>query len=171
MKTQELQKSFDTAQTEKEAVIKVNTLANWTQAGKDSVLLSEFNRLTETASPEARQSVKKISGTVWEGVPTSIRVLLEGIYKGHCQVCDFWFLKKNNKPYFEIHHLDAFKGHHPKNLVVVCGNCHNQFEHAAVRQRFDINSWLIWVAFNATEHTVKQALLDKKLDFSKKLYV
>ena len=101
-----------------------------------------------------------------------MRALLRQLYQGHCQVCDFWFLKRNNEPYFEIHHLDARGGHHPKNLVVVCGNCHNQFEHADVAPEYNDEQWLIGVHFNKTLHQVNQIVLTAKmLSFSKELFV
>ena len=105
-------------------------------------------------------------------MPANLRILLEAIYKGHCQVCDFWFLKKDRKPYFEIHHLDPMKAHHPKNVLVVCGNCHNQFEYTFVKQEFDGGMWLVRVSFNEAVYPVKQAMLDmEKEGFYKELFV
>jgi hypothetical protein len=49
-------------------------------------------------------------------------------------------------------------------LVVVCGNCHNQFEHADVNQELDDNKWLIKVSFNQTVYSVRQVLLTTKLE-------
>jgi predicted HNH restriction endonuclease len=97
---------------------------------------------------------------------------LRDIYAGHCQICDFWFLKKDKEPYFEIHHLDPLRGHHPKNVVVVCGNCHNQFEHANVKQEFNDDRWLIRVSFNERTFLVKQVILITKIEpFVKELFV
>ena len=77
----------------------------------------------------------------------------------------------DRKPYFEIHHVDPLKGHHPKNLVVVCGNCHNQFEYAEVKQVFD-DEWLIRVSFNKRTHSVKQAVLSAEIEgFFKELFI
>jgi len=171
LKTKELQNSFDLSENEQEASGKIATLAQWIYLDKNKVVLNEYNRLINTLSYEGRQYIKKSSSRARESAPANLRILLGDIYKGHCQLCDFWFLKKDKKPYFEIHHLDPFKGHHPKNLVVVCGNCHNQFEHANAKQEFDDNSWLIRVSFNQTVYSVRQALLITKVEpFVKELF-
>lgn len=171
-KTQDLQRSFDNSKSEKGAEEKVITLAQWTCFDKKEVGLNEFRRLTHIMPLEDRNYFQKRLGRGKEGTPASIRTLLQAIYRGHCQVCDFWFLKRDNRPFFEIHHLDALKGHHPKNLVVVCGNCHNQFEHARVHPEFNNDDWLINVSFNKITYPVRQALLDTKLgDFTKELFI
>jgi len=37
-----------------------------------------------------------------EAVPPALRVLLEVIHHGKCQICDFTFKKRDGNPYFEI---------------------------------------------------------------------
>jgi hypothetical protein len=107
-----------------------------------------------------------------ENVPASLRTLLSRVYLGHCQLCDFWFLKRDNEPYYEVHHLDPTKGHHPKNVVVVCGNCHNQFEYTEVHKHFNDDQWLLEVSFNRKVIPVKQALSQVKLvTFTKEVFV
>jgi hypothetical protein len=171
LKTPELQHSFDLSENEEEASGKIATLAQWIYLDKNKVVLNEYNRLIDTLPSEDRQYVKKRSGRVKESAPANLRILLGDIYRGHCQLCDFWFLKRDKKPYFEIHHLDPSKGHHPKNLVVVCGNCHNPFEHADVKQEFDNDKWLIRISFNQTTYSVRQALLTTKVGpFVKELF-
>ncbi|HWN10950.1 MAG TPA: HNH endonuclease [Pyrinomonadaceae bacterium] len=59
-----------------------------------------------------------------EAVPPALRALLEAIHQGKCQICGFTFKKRDGKPYFEIHHLEPDKGHHPMNVLVICPNCH-----------------------------------------------
>jgi len=172
LKTQEMQHSFDISETEQEALGKVATLAQWTQLNKDEVMFNEYYRLANTLPSKERKYIRKSANRARESIPANLRILLRDIYKGHCQVCDFWFLKRDKKPYFEIHHLDPLSGHHLKNLVVVCGNCHNQFEHANVKKEFTDDSWLVRVSFNEYIHAVAQAIFTKKLEgFLKELFI
>jgi 5-methylcytosine-specific restriction endonuclease McrA len=169
--TKELQRNFDASENEQEASKIITNLSKWTQLDEDKVVLNEYRRLIETLPYGDRQYIKKHTSRAREGAPANLRTLLEGIYKGHCQLCDFWFLKRDKRPYFEIHHLNPLKGHHPKNVVVVCGNCHNQFEYADVKQDFD-DGWLIRVSFNDKTYSVKQILLDIKREvFLKELFI
>jgi hypothetical protein len=172
LKTKELQYGFDNAKTEKEASGKITTLAQWTHLNKNRVVFNEYFRLINTL-PKNRQYIEKKSlSQARENAPANIRTLLGDIYKGCCQVCDFWFLKKDKEPYFEIHHLDPLKGHHLPNLLVVCGNCHNQFEHADVKQHLSDDGWLVGVSFNESKHSVKQAALTMKIEgFFKELFI
>jgi hypothetical protein len=163
-KTLELEQGLDNSNTDEEASGKIATLANWTKSEKNKVLYSELFRLSSGLPIVERRIVERKRRNALENIPAGIRMLLTEIYKGHCQVCDFTFLKKNHQPYFEAHHLNPHKGHHPKNLVVVCGNCHNEFENANVKQELDENAWLTKVAFNEIVHPVKQAVFDIKLN-------
>jgi len=172
LKTQELQYSFDISETEQEASGKVTTLAQWAHLDKGEVVFNEYYRLANTSPSRERRYISRSVSRARESIPANLRTLLGNIYKGHCQVCDFWFLKKDKESYFEIHHLDPLKGHHPKNLVVVCGNCHNQFEHANVKQELTDDSWLVRVSFNESVHTVRQALFTRKEEgFFKDLFI
>ena len=172
LKTQELQHSFDTSETEQEALAEITTLAQWTHLDKGKVVFNEYYRLVNTLPSKERQYIKKIASRARESVPANLRTLLGDIYQGHCQVCDFWFLKRDKEQYFEIHHLDPLKGHHLKNLLVVCGNCHNQFEHADVKQKFNDDTWLVQVYFNERIHSVKQIVLTTKIEpFFKELFI
>ncbi|MFU8766519.1 MAG: hypothetical protein ACNA7I_02435, partial [Candidatus Methanoperedens sp.] len=63
------------------------------------------------------------------------------------------------------------QGHHPMNLVVVCGNCHNQFEFANIRNEFD-NGWLTAVSFNNKSYAVNQIFLKERWEEAfKQLYI
>ena len=66
--------------------------------------------------------------------------------------------KRNGEPYFEIHHLDPGVGHHPTNLLVVCPNCHAQFEHATVTDFKWAGNWLVGVMINSKRFAVRQPL-------------
>ena len=160
--TQELQSSFDIAETEQEASAAITTLAQWTHLNKGKVIFNEYYRLASYLPLRERKNIERTATKARESIPVSLRTILRNIYKGHCQICDFWFLKKDKDPYFEIHHLDSSKGHHPKNVLVVCGNCHNQFEHANVEQEFTEDLWLVKVSFNKIMHIVKQAFFYQK---------
>ncbi len=171
LKTQELQNSLDKAENEKEASKEIINLAKWADLDKKKVVLSEYRRLIETSPIEGRRYANKYSNKAKEDVPPNTRVLLEELYEGHCQLCDFWFLKKDNEPYFEIHHIDPVQGHHPMNLVVVCGNCHNQFEYANTRKEFN-NGWLTAVSFNNKPYTLNQIFLKARWEGAfKQLYI
>lgn len=162
LKTNELQRSFDASPNEQQASEKIECLSQWTRSDKNKVSLNEYYRLINTISYEHRKYTKKNKSKTRESVPANLRTLLEEIYKGHCQLCDFWFLRRDERPYFEIHHLNPLRGHHPKNLVVVCGNCHNQFEYADVAHEEFKDGWLIRVSFNKNTYLVKQVALIMK---------
>lgn len=164
VETQRLQQRFDSSESEREASDSLATLARWTDTDKQQAALSEFKRLVDTTPTEDREYARKRWSRARERVPASLRTLLENIYKGHCQVCDFWFLKRDNKPYFETHHLNPLGGHHPKNVVVVCGNCHNQFEYTNVRHDLDMGGWLTKVYFDERTYPVNQVALSMKLE-------
>jgi len=168
----ELQKDLDSSEDEQKAKEKIIALADWTHLENRMVAINEYRRLLTDISFEDRKYTTRSSGRTRETVPINIKTILGNIYAGHCQVCDFWFLKKDKNPYYEIHHLKPSKGHHPKNLILVCGNCHNQFEYSNVKYQFNEESWLIHISFNERLFKVKQALLDEKnLVFSKELFV
>lgn len=163
-KTQELQKNLDNSKYEIEASDIITKLSRWTDSDKEKVALKEYRRIVDTMPIEQRRYISQRSIQSRENVPTGLRVLLRDIYLGHCQVCDFWFLKKDGEPYFETHHIDPSKANHPKNLVLVCANCHRQFEYSNVIHKFNKQNWLIRVFFNKKIYTVNQVFLREKLE-------
>ena len=92
------------------------------------------------------------------------------LYEGKCQITNFSFLTKKNKPYFELHHIDPEKGNHLKNLLVVSPNTHAQFTHANLIQHFDNEGWLRKVKFNKDEYTVFQIIDDLPKKFEKEIH-
>ncbi|MEA3432416.1 MAG: HNH endonuclease signature motif containing protein [candidate division WOR-3 bacterium] len=164
VKTQVLQKDFDRSEDETEASDKIENLAEWTNSEKGMAVFSEYSRLIEATAVQEREYVDRSFSQAREGVPNNLRVLLRAIYKGHCQLCGFTFLKRDNTPYFEIHHIHPSIGNHPKNLAVVCANCHRQFEYANVHQEFTKDGWLRRVFFNNKEYSVNQVVLTKEFE-------
>lgn len=156
--TKDLQNDFDKSRNETEAFHKIKKLLNWTLSKENEVVINEFQRLTNIAVLEKRAYIIRKPSQSRENVPANLRSLLSAIYQGHCQICDFWFLRQDGQPYFEIHHLEPDLGHHPKNILVVCGNCHNQFEYAEIRKKRDDEHWLVQVFFNDKMYLVKQIL-------------
>lgn len=166
-----IQKEFDNSENEEVAAKKIIRLADWTNLDKKSVVLREYHRLVKTSSIQERQYAKKKLNQAKEGVPYNLRVLLAEIYQGHCQLCDFTFLKRDKTPYFEIHHIDPSMGSYPKNLILVCANCHRQFEYADVRREFNSDRWLTKVFFNNIAHPVNQIIFKSKFETIKKIYL
>lgn len=144
-------------------------LSNITNQRKENVLESEFVRLSKL-SINSRGLKIKPTRLYREEVPASTRKILMELYKGRCQVSQFTFLMKNGKPYFEFHHIDADKGHHLKNLLVVSPNIHAQFTYSAVRQKFDSDGWLRKVKFNQDEFSVFQIIDKINTDFYKETH-
>ena len=138
---------------------KLNLISKFTNSTKQEILKNEFVRLSNNEIKE-RKSYKKPSTTTRENVPLSLRKILLNLYEGKCQVSNFSFLMKNGLPYFEIHHIDALKGNHFKNLLVVSPNVHKQFSFANLEQTFDSDGWLRNVKFNDNSFAVNQ-IIDK----------
>ncbi len=157
-----LQKELENAEDEDDASTKFSSLARWVGLAENQLAITEYHRLVNEALPTPRDKVEKPAVCVNETTPGSIRVLLEHIYGGHCQVCDFFFLKRTGKPYFEIHHIDPSSAHHPKNLVLVCANCHRQFAYAKIAEFFT-DGWLTKVSFNDKNYRLNQSILKAKL--------
>ena len=114
---------------------------------KDEIIKNEFVRLSNKFVSERKiQIIDQVK--IKDSVSLSMRKILLSLYDGKCQVSNFTFLMKNDKPYFEIHHIDSLKGNHFKNLLVVSPNVHAQFTYARLEQAFDDEGWLRKVKFN-----------------------
>ncbi|HNX11920.1 MAG TPA: HNH endonuclease signature motif containing protein [Paludibacteraceae bacterium] len=136
---------------------------------KIDILKNEFVALSKEKF-EDRKKVEKNTPIVRESVPFSIRKILVELYEGKCQVTNFSFFTKKNKPYFELHHIDPEKGNHLKNLLVVSPNTHAQFTHANLIQHFDNEGWLRKVKFNKDEYKVFQIIDDLPNEFEKEIH-
>ena len=126
---------------------------------KDVILKNEFVRLSKKQISERKTHISK-QVKYKDSVPFVLRKILLNLYEGKCQVSNFTFIMKNGLPYFEIHHIDASKGNHLKNLLVVSPNVHAQFTYAILEQQFDSDGWLRGVKFNDGFFKVNQ-IIDK----------
>jgi len=166
LKTHEIQNNLDSSESEISAKEEIKKLSKWAGIAQEKVLLNEYVRLINTIPTTERRYVNRRSKEARESTPCNLRVLLGDIYQGYCQVCNFWFLKKDNRPYFEIHHINSLLSNNPRNLIVVCSNCHRQFEYSNLRQEFDDDNWLIKVHFNNKLYPVNQIILKTKIEVS-----
>ena len=164
LNTKKFQVSFDNSENELQASERIACIVKWTNLNKKKVVINEYYRLINTIPNIERQYIEKHSNRAREGISNNLRLLLCDIYQGHCQACNFWFLKKDNQPYFEIHHINPLLGKNPKNIILVCANCHRQFEYANVHPKFNDEGWLIKVLFNDKEHFINQIMLQTKFD-------
>ena len=137
---------------------KLNVISKFANSTKQEILNNEFVKLSNNEIEE-RKSYRK-NTTTRESVPLPLRKILLSLYEGKCQVSNFSFFMKNGLPYFEIHHIDALKGNHFKNLLVVSPNVHKQFTFATLEQTFDNDGWLRNVKFNDDSFVVNQ-IIDK----------
>jgi hypothetical protein len=153
----EAESNLDSAKTEADADAAVSAIARAAHARPDEVIAGEFVRLAarESVKERVRRTRQVLAA---ESIPTSLRVILAGLYEGRCQVSGFTFLKTDGQPYFEVHHINPNLGHHVKNVLVVSPNVHAQFTYADVGQSFDNDGWLRQVSFNGEEHKVFQKM-------------
>ena len=122
------------------ARLHLHRLAVATREKPQAVAFQEISRLAATR-PLRRKRISMFQKGRAEAVPPSLRVLLEAIHGGRCQLCSFTFQKRDGSPYFEIHHVEADMGHHPANLLVVCANCHARLEQASVSKLERVLGW------------------------------
>ncbi len=155
---QQARRKLRIASDDSEAVQGLNTISRLTGRRTHEVAREELLRILHESQAQRRPRVQQSSGARHEGVPPGIRILLRELHDGKCQLCSFTFEKRSGEPYFEVHHLDPEVGHHPTNLLVVCPNCHAQFEHATVTDFKWIGNWLIGVTINGKRVHVRQPL-------------
>ena len=155
---QKARHGLSAARTDSEAEQELGTLSRLTKRRPRQVAQEELLRIAEESPRKPRPKAPPGAVERHEGVPSGIRVLLRELHDGKCQLCSFTFEKRNAEPYFEIHHLDPEVGHHPSNLLVLCANCHAQFEHATVRDFKWVGIWLVSVTINGKRIAVRQPL-------------
>ena len=154
---------LQSAQTDAEAEQELRTLSRLTKKGPRQQAQEELLRIAQKSPRQPRPRVFPRPAERRENVPPGIRVLLRELHRGRCQLCSFTFQKRNGEPFFEIHHLDPGIGHHPSNLLVVCPNCHAQFEYAEITDWKWSDSWLIAVAINGKRVPVRQPLAHESI--------
>ncbi len=169
-KIEQIQSAIEISKNDLEIIDKFEEISKWTQTIKSEVYLNEYLRLLKERPAIERKRKLKSKLEVKEVTPNNIRVILEGLYQGHCQVCNFSFLKTNKRPYYEIHHINPLKGHHPQNLILVCANCHKQFEFADVVNFFNQSGWLLGVKFNEVYYEINNVIIGKKVKFVKRVH-
>jgi hypothetical protein len=147
---------------------KLDSISKIANLDKQEILKNEFVRLSNNEIKERKFATKRI--TTKESVPFALRKILLNLYEGKCQISNFTFLMKNELPYFEIHHIDAFKGNHFKNLLVVSPNVHAQFTYANLKQTFDNEGWLRNIKFNNKEYPVLQIIDSLPKYFEKEVH-
>lgn len=62
---------------------------------------------------------------------------LKALYDGRCQICEFTFPKRDGTNYAEVHHLESLSEggwEDPRNMLVVCANCHRQLHYGRVKR-------------------------------------
>ena len=146
------------ARTDSEAEQELSTLSRLTRKPPRGLAQEELLRIAQESVRRPRPRISPGAVERHEGAPSAIRVLLRELHDGKCQLCFFTFAKRNGEPYFEIHHLDPEIGHHPRKLLVLCPNCHAQFEHATVTDFKWAGSWLVGATINGKRVAVRQPL-------------
>ena len=124
---------------------------------KNEVIISEYLKIKDLLIKQRKCKTLNLIQRK-ENVPSFIRLILEEIYQGRCQITNFTFIQKNGKPYFEIHHLDENRGNDWRNLLVVCPNIHAQLTYSDYENIFDNDGWLNVVKFVNQEFKVNQKL-------------
>jgi len=155
---QKSRQKLQVARTDSEAEQELSTLSRLTGKRPRRLAREELLRIAQGSLRQPRPRVFPGAADRHGGVPSGIRVLLREFYDGKCQLCSFTFKKRNGDPYFEIHHLDPEVGHHPSNLLVVCPNCHAEFEHATIANFEWAGNWLVGVTINGKRIAVRQPL-------------
>jgi len=161
--------SLRSSKNDDEALNNLNHISKITNLSEIEILKNEFVLLSKKEI-EKRGFVEKQKTIVKQSVPYSIRKILLEIYLGKCQVTNFTFLTKRNKPYFELHHINPALGNHLKNLLVVSPNTHAQFTHSNLEQFFDDQGWLRKVKFNDDELNVFQIIDKLPKEFNKEIH-
>lgn len=155
---QKARQKLQAAVTDSEAEQQLSTLSRLTNKRPRKLAQEELLRIAQRSVRQPRPRISPRAAERHEGVPSGIRILLRELHDGKCQLCSFTFEKRNSEPYFEIHHLDPEVGHHPSNLLVLCPNCHAQFEHATVTDFRWAGNWLVGVMINGKRFPLRQPL-------------
>jgi len=155
---QKARRSLHNAPSDLEAHSQLAKLAKLTRRRLSKAAQDELLRIAQSSERRPRPEMAVGAAGRRASTPPGFRVLLRELYSGKCQLCSFTFQKRDGEPYFEVHHLDPDLGHHPTNLLVLCPNCHAQFEHAVVTDLKWVGNWLVGVTINGRRFRIRQAL-------------
>jgi 5-methylcytosine-specific restriction endonuclease McrA len=158
---QTARQELQAAKTDSDAEKQLAKLSQLTRRRPREVARGELLRIAERSMPQPRPTVVPHAADRREVVPSAIRILLRELHDGKCQLCSFTFEKRNGEPYFEVHHLNPAVGHHPKNLLVVCPNCHAKLEHAAVCDLQWVGGWLMGLTITGKRVSIRQPLANE----------
>lgn len=148
------------ADTDETAVDALNSLARLTKQKPKDLAIDELKKVIRAIEGTTRSRRASSHRLVRAPVTATIRTLLAYVYDGKCQICSFAFAKRNGSPYFEVHHIDAELGDDPRNILVVCANCHAQLTHANIGSSEFLDGWLHMVEINGRKTRVRQAIKD-----------
>ncbi|MCI0333122.1 MAG: hypothetical protein L0228_07860 [Planctomycetes bacterium] len=154
---------LESAASDKIADEEFQTLVRLTNKRPPKLAQQELLQIADRTICKPRPQSLVAASIRHEGVPAGLRLLLQELHDGRCQLCSFTFQKPDGEPYFEIHHLDPTLGHHPRNLLVLCANCHAQFEHAKLTDLRWTRDWLVAVTINGRRRFVRQPFVKSAL--------
>jgi hypothetical protein len=160
-RTKEARRNLYTTESPQVASEQLRRLAEAKRQKLQTTAFDEISLMAQRPVQRRKRSVVLQTGRA-EAVPAPLRALLEAVHQGKCQICNFTFDKRDGSPYFEIHHLEADKGHHPTNVLVICPNCHAQMENAVVTEMERMMGWLVRVRINGKRRRVRQPFVPKR---------
>jgi hypothetical protein len=153
---------FENSATDADSDSAIKQLKMFSNESENTLLANEFVRLSQATAIMQRAEDKH--------VPAFMRRILLSLYKGKCQITNFAFMERNGMPYFEVHHIDAAKGNHTKNLLVVSPNIHRQFHYADMTRFYDKDNWLRSVRFGDDYYAVFQVIDRLQGTFEKEVH-
>lgn len=108
--------------------------------------LISFKEFRDRAYQNAKESIQKNLSTSRLSYLRSdlIKTYALTRSRGKCEGCeqDAPFMKKNNQPYLEIHHLDEISNNgsdSPINVIALCPNCHARVTHGLDGEKYNSN--------------------------------
>lgn len=153
--------SLRASKTEEEATASLERLARARRKRTREVALAELSGLA--LEPRKRVMHAQPAMGKRESTPAAIRTMLGVVHDGRCQICSFTFRKRDGSPFYEIHHIDADDGHHPKNLLLVCANCHAQLELGNVGSLTWNQDWPIGVEIDGRLRRIRQPFVKRRV--------
>jgi hypothetical protein len=147
------------APTVSDAEAAVTTLRRFTGRRSKEIIKQEIagfaGRYEEERRRAKRYGEARLPARPW------VRALLGELYEGRCQLCAYTFQMASGRPYYEIHHIAGEHGDDPRNLLLVCSNCHAKLTHGTVANLQFRDGWLIEVTLCGSRVRVKQLTIAK----------